>query len=389
MLDAGGPVLPLKTPARAGETGGRRGMSEMVVVVVGVATIVCITLFVNAHVGDVSHAQHPVRFDDILLQLDQLRARVDVGGMSSAGHVESARGGSEKRLIFYNRPPKTGSTSVRVAMKKAVASRNGTAAHCFNMIEWNEMGLKTIVNRRDVDFYGCHTRLHQERYKEVRNMRGGNVLFMTSTREASKLALSAYLQENRDRGLEGMTDEKEIRKEVGRYKKWVKTFPVDFLYAFHGGKEQLIECPVEWRHVYEMREMAARYELIVDLDKSEESAVMAKAVTGMDVDFGDKYNERSTETDSPLLQALKQVDTEDRSCGNRLVHEVLQQQFNIIKDRLMQNRCFEEADGSWWPCEQVQLTADGIRERGRDESQAEGRRLRRVGLGEADAESDE
>ncbi|PXF47545.1 hypothetical protein BWQ96_02689 [Gracilariopsis chorda] len=274
-----------------------------------------------------------------------------------------------KRLLFYNRPPKTGSTSVRIAMKNALNKDNMVAAKCFNMIEWNEMALRTIINRRNVDFYGCHTRLVPDRFRDISQMRGGNVTFMTSTREASDIVLSAYLQDQRDRRVADITGKKEMDEEIARYKKFVEKYPVDALYAYHGAGDihKLSSCPVSWQHTLAMRRIAERYEIVVDLEKADESAVMVEAVTGLKPDLNLFYNER-TKQKSPMLDKLGAIDTSHKTCGNELVHEVLTMQFNVIKDRLMQNRCFDEGSASAHLCDRIKLTADSIAERGRLES---------------------
>lgn len=273
----------------------------------------------------------------------------------------------QKRLLFYNRPPKTGSTSVRIAMKQALDDRSFVSAKCFNMIEWNEMGLRTIVNRRDIDFYGCHTRLHRDRYLDVISLRGGNVTFMTSTRPAKDIILSAYLQEFRDRNIASITDPELMKKEVERYKAHIEKYPVDALYGYHGAEAPLKSCPYEWPHIVAMRNVAERYEIVVDLERPVESAAMVEVVTGLKPNFDVKYNERTKET-SPMLEMLGNVDTSHKTCGNELVHEVLSQQFNIIKDRLMQNRCFDEGSGTFEMCDKANLTTDSITEKSRQDS---------------------
>lgn len=274
----------------------------------------------------------------------------------------------QKRLVFYNRPPKTGSTTVRIAMKKALDNERMTAAKCFNMIEWNEMALKTIVNRRDVDFYGCHTRLTPERYETISHMRGGNITFITNTRNPKNIILSAYLQENRDRDIASITDDKLIAEEIEKYKQHIEKYPVDALYRYHGANVPLTRCPAEWLHTDAMRRVAERYEVVIDLSKPKESAAMVEAVTGLKPDFDAHYNERTTDTSGKMLSALKGIDTSHKTCGNELVHDVLMQQFNIIKDRLMQNRCFSEESGSYQYCDKATLTTESIMERTRTES---------------------
>lgn len=275
-----------------------------------------------------------------------------------------------KRLIIYNRPPKTGSTTVRIAVKHALDDYSMHAAKCFNMIEWNEMALKTIVNRRNIDFYGCHTRLTNERYAYISQMRGGNVTFITNTREPSNIILSAYLQLNRERNIAQITDPSQMAKEVQSYKNHVEKYPVDALYAYHGSDVPLSQCPIEWRHEEAMRRVAERYELIIDLSRPKESSAMMKVVTGLSPDFTSHFNERTKDTSGSMLAALKAVNTSHKLCGNELVHKVLMQQFNIIKDRLMQNRCFDEDTGTFELCEKVVLDTKSLSEKTRTQSYA-------------------
>lgn len=267
-------------------------------------------------------------------------------------------------------------------MKKALADVGLKAAKCFNMIEWNEMALKTIVNHRDVDFYGCHTRMTKDRHSFVSNMRAGNVTFVTNTRNPENIILSAYLQANRDRSdLAGITDDAEIQKEVELYKQHVEAYPIDALYHYHGADVPLVKCPVDWIHTDAMRRIAERYEAVIDLERPVESAVMIQAITGLRPDFTGRFNERTQDTSGKMLSTLKNIDTSHKTCGNELVHNVLMQQFNIIKDRLMQNRCFDEDSGGGKYCDKATLKLEELKERTRSESYAARAQLVRL-LGE-------
>lgn len=262
-----------------------------------------------------------------------------------------------KNLIFYNRPPKTGSTSVRIAMKRALDAAGLVSAKCFNRIEWNEMALRTIINRRAVDFYGCHTRLTEERYADLLAIRGHNVTLMTSTRDPSRLILSAYLQEHfRQVNVTDVEEHIDFKLEKSRYTNFVNSYPIDALYAYHGGSVPLKECPVTSEHEAEMRRIAERYEVVVDLGKPRESSAMVELVTGLKPDLGLAENVRVKEL-TPLLKYLLTLNTSHRTCGNELVHRVLIQQFNLIKDRLLQNDCFTEANDTHTNCDKTELRA--------------------------------
>lgn len=258
-----------------------------------------------------------------------------------------------KNLVFYNKPPKTGSTTVRIAMSAAAEQVGRVAAKCFQKTEWNELGLRTLIKREDVDFYGCHTRLFRNRFTDILAMRGGNVTFMTNTRTPDNIILSAYLQKNRHRDFTKVIDPRLMKQEIGEYEQYVSTYPISALYRFHGGEEPLLECPIKFKHENEMRMLAERYEIVVDLERPEESASIVQAITGLTPNFTMKFNERTTDLSSPMLAALASVDTSHRMCGNALVHKVLKQHYNIIKDRLIAHGCFDENDGTYANCDKV------------------------------------
>lgn len=298
----------------------------------------------------------------------QLLSRIKAAAPSS---------GQPKRLVVYNKPPKTGSTTIRVAMSKAMAKKNMKSARCFSMTEWNDMSVRSIVNIHNIDFWGCHVRLHENRYKTIASLRNGNVLFMSSTRDPKSIILSAFLQQNRARQDEilSCTKESDITKEVKLFKQFVDEYPIDALYDFHGAAVPLKECPPRWSHVLAIREVAERYEIIVDLERPEESAAMVEKIVGVKPDFDLWLNPRTTNTTNPVLSAFLNVDTSHRSCGNDLVHKVMLQRFNLIKDRLMQNGCFDEDTGTYELCDKVKLTLHSITERTRLEILQERERL--------------
>lgn len=281
--------------------------------------------------------------------------------------VVSAAG--QRRLLFYNKPPKTGSTTVRIAMKKATEAAGLVAARCFKMIEWNEMAIRTLVNRQEIDFYGCHTRMITERFNNVAAMRGGNVTFITNTRNPTNIIFSSYLQKHRARNVADITDPTEMENEIKMYKQHIEEYPIDALYQYHGAELPLTKCPYWYAHEVAMRRIAERYEVVIDLERPRESAELVEVVTGLKPDFNIFFNERTTNISGPMLTALSKVDTSHRTCGNELVHKVLLQQFNIIKDRLMQNLCFDEPTGTYDLCDKVPFERKAMVQRTRDEAQ--------------------
>lgn len=252
-------------------------------------------------------------------------------------------------LIFYHRPGKTGSTTIRIAMSQAMRAVGRRAAHCFNRVEWNEMGWKLIL--ANVDFYGCHTRLTNHRYRDIQD-RHHNVLFMTSTREASSIVLSTYLQRNRHRSIANISDPIAMAEELDRYRTFVDTeFPIDHLYGFHvpDGSPPLTSCPPTEHHVIAMRHAAERYDIVVDIvDQPQISEALVAHRTGGAIRpnfFGPPFNVRADPA-SPMIAALQRVDTTHRTCGNALVHEILSQQLDLLRDRLLEESCFDEVLGA-------------------------------------------
>lgn len=302
------------------------------------------------------------------LSINMTDLDLDHPSLHRSATLGDAPGSGYKRLLFYNKPPKTGSTTVRIAMKKAAEAAGLTAARCFAKIEWNEMALRTLVNRDQVDFYGCHTRMVRDRFVDVVAMRGGNVTFITNTREPSNIILSAYLQKYRDRNIPDITNPAAIEKEITAYKAYIEDYPVNALYKYHGADHPLTSCPYKYDHENAFRQVAERYEVVIDLERPDESADIVEVVTGLRPDFNMHYNERTTDLTGPMLTALAKIDTSHKMCGNQLVHKVLIQQFNLIKDRLMQNMCFDEATGTHALCDKVAFKKSEMVERTRRET---------------------
>lgn len=319
--------------------------------VIKAVTISACTVFALSFIVSVSNLQEdvPSLSEHMLAQFDQ-------------------RAPEDRRLLFFNRPPNTGSDSVHKAIEKAVKGAGLSSASCFSRMHWNEMVMRTSLNRGNIDFYGCSARMPMERFCEVAQMRNGNVIFVTSTRDPAEVILYSYLEVNRARNLLDVSDPESIRKEVDSFCGYVAKYPVDALYNFHGGHIPLVSCPAKFQHLL-ARLVVSRYEVVVDLRKPEESAEMMEIATGLRPDFcAPQYEDREMDLSNSMLAALSRVNVSKANCGNELVRKVLRQQFNVIKDRLMQNRCFDEPTGTFELCERAVLKKSEVVERTRKES---------------------
>lgn len=294
--------------------------------------------------------------------------------MTNTMSIEQESSKNYRQLIFYNRPGKTASTTVRIAMRRALREKGMTAAKCFNRLEWNQMAFRSIINRRLVHFYGCHTILTNRRYREIQAMRSGNVIFMTSTRHPERVMLSSYMQDTWHRNVVAIRNVTEMKQEMERYENYITNYNVGGLYSFHVTDTPLLSCPYKYTHLLAMRRAAERYEIVVDMQRPEESAVIVEIVTGLKPNFSIRFNEKTTSS-TPMLKVLERIDTSHKNCGNELAHRVLIEQFNLIKDRIMQDRCFDEETASSAICDRILLTVGRSTERSRVESYAEKERI--------------
>lgn len=286
------------------------------------------------------------------------------------------------------------------------------------------MALRTILNNNNmgassqqqqqqqkrVDVYTCRLQLSKARYRALQEQRGHNVTFMTSTVDPVVMVTASYLERvfGTAAGINAsewihkvlsssatLSDERDNSSKTGNnvhtnvikgFRTFVKQFPVGALYDFHGADEDfaLTECPTRYEQMASLRRIVSRYEAVIDLDRPAESAALVDIVTdgGLKPDFDTASTTTTAVTtalmlrqkeyrEHSLINGLLQVAQNLSSthlCGHQLVHGMLVQQFNLIKDRLLQNRCFDEDSGTFRLCELMPLHRDNMRERTRDES---------------------
>lgn len=262
-------------------------------------------------------------------------------------------------LLFYNRPPDTHSPLVHAALSQAARAAGFSEAPCFATPHWNELVLHTSLRRHAPSFYGCAVRLPATRQRAVERARA-NVTFVTDTRPGRHVLVAEFLRRRRPGA------GADVRREAAAFARFVRGYGVGGLLGFHGVGERLRACPYREAHVGAMRAAAARYEAVVDLRRPGESADMVEIVSGLRPRFAAPAEVAWNGAPRALVEALLEVDTSAVDCGNELVHTVLMQQFNIIKDRLMQNGCFDEVTGSSRLCDAVQLNKSEVvgRDRG-------------------------
>lgn len=261
-----------------------------------------------------------------------------------------------------------------------------------------------------VDVYTCRLQLSKARYRALQEQRGHNVTFMTSTVDPVVMVTASYLErvfgvaagnnvsewihkvlsssspilpDERNNKNNSRTSNK-YTSVIKGFEAFVKRFPIGALYDFHGADEDfaLTECPTRYEQMASLRRVVSRYEAVIDLDRPAESTALVDIVTdgSLKPNF-DTATTAATTTASmlrqdkhrghPLISGLLQVARNlsgTHLCGHQLVHGMLVQQFNLIKDRLLQNRCFDEDSGTYRLCELMPLHRDNMRERTRDES---------------------
>lgn len=282
------------------------------------------------------------------------------------------------------------------------------------------MALRTILNnnkgtssspqqQQRVDVYTCRLQLSKARYRALQEQRGHNVTFMTSTVDPVVMVTASYLEQvfstaagkNASEWIlkvlsssSTLSDERNSNSSgtgknvyttvIKGFRAFMKRFPVGALYDFHGADEDfaLTECPTRYEQMASLRRVVSRYEAVIDLDRPAESVALVDIVTdgALTPDFDTATTAATTTAlmlrqtkyrEHPLISGLLQVAQNLSSthlCGHQLVHGMLVQQFNLIKDRLLQNRCFDEDIGTFRLCELMPLHRNNMRERTRDES---------------------
>lgn len=99
------------------------------------------------------------------------------------------------RPVFYNKPRKTGSTSITQWIKAQYEKEGCRVFQCGKSLIENELRIIESFNRQEqYDAFACHVIIKPGTLMRIRAMLGAHMLSVTSIREPSARLASEYLQ---------------------------------------------------------------------------------------------------------------------------------------------------------------------------------------------------
>eukprot|EP00177_Eucheuma_denticulatum_P006430 GFKZ01011730.1.p1 GENE.GFKZ01011730.1~~GFKZ01011730.1.p1 ORF type:complete len:331 (-),score=34.68 GFKZ01011730.1:44-964(-) len=168
--------------------------------------------------------------------------------------------------LVYNKPHKTGSTTVQRALSNWAKEHNRTFVSCSDYIDKASLQLRECLKP---DPSGCaviatHIVLDRDT-KVLLTERFGSYKLLTSTRRARSRILSAFLQYH-------WTKARYLRKEDEVFlREFLDSFNPWTLYNYHTGLYREGACPLSEEGRHAVAQLAKTFDVVVDVDLVKQS----------------------------------------------------------------------------------------------------------------------
>lgn len=182
-----------------------------------------------------------------------------------------------KFSIAYNKPPKTGSSTMITVLRDWAKETNRLFVNCRGERAYeSNLYLSDCVPRHDDGevVFGTHFYLNPIALSMIQR-RLPSVRLLTTTRYPTHRMLSLYLETNKlnftnvDNEVEQIAYEKGLQEFLTKFNPWS-------LYNYHTGSLRYKLCPLTNQEKMEIHELASRYDIVVNLNLRQESNVILK-----------------------------------------------------------------------------------------------------------------
>lgn len=293
--------------------------------VLGALAIVAIVLVVNHEAPRLSTATIPAA------------ALAPVSGEATSGEGETRRGRVVQMCnapIVYNKPAKTGSTSIQSAMIAWAKSSGRRGIKCSSYIAKASMQLRECI---PYDSSRCavlttHMELDRDTRELLANRLGGRFVSVTSTRAPVQRIVSLYMQMRRMR-----VDE--ARKNMSDIESFARGLNPWDLYNYHSGEARTGSCPMEEVEKRVLVKLVKHYDIVVDMDLREHSNAILKSHDLFQVSK-ERINVRGSRRlvlNDKVKESIKRV-----SCVEEEMHRLFRLRMASLYEKATGKACLSE-----------------------------------------------
>lgn len=173
--------------------------------------------------------------------------------------------------IVYNKPAKTGSTSIQTAMISWAKSSGRRGIKCSAYIAKTSMQLRECIphDSSRCAVLATHIELDAGTRELITKRLGGDFISMTSTRAPQERLVSFYMQTKKIRSAEAQEHMGEIAAFARGMNPWD-------LYNYHTGEARTGRCPLDEMEKRVLVNMVKHYDIVLDMDLPDESNAILK-----------------------------------------------------------------------------------------------------------------